>query len=557
MESFVLVEMPTDEAELVILNGKIWTPTSSNATALATRNGRIMSIGTDEQIKALMGPSTKILNARRRRVVPGFIDVHTHLDKIVDFETLQLDIQIPPCKDLDEGLRKIEEECLRIGPGQWIVAVAGVGRPMPTKAELDSVSPLNPVAIMESIHVQYLNSKALELSGITRTTKPPTGGTINRDEDGEPTGRIQECANMWYNLVPLQPYEQRKQCVLDVLKKFASYGVTTVGDFPQPRSMKIYQDLKDEGRLPIRLRLNFFTSGGGADRPSEDHSTTDLIFPVSDTYDNFLSGFGPRTGFGDDWIKFGALKLFLDGDGESAVHYDDSVKRDSWSGERKLSQEELNAMVGKAHRNGWQMLIHAVGDKAQDMCLDAYEYVQKKWPRPNTRHRIEHMGLNEAGPTTREMLERAKKLNVLPLVTGAWIYLGDGEGLHLTDDPQYIYRTLLDHGFRIPGNSDSDGSMPESWQPLFTIWAQVTRQAYDGSLNRIEQAITVSEALKGWTEDSAWAEFSEFDKGTLEVGKLADIIILDEDPLTCDKVKLKDIQVVNTIVGGNLVYERN
>lgn len=557
MEEYIIIDMPTDEAELVILNGKIWTPASSNASALASRNGRILSIGSDDKIQNLIGSKTKIIDAGGKRVLPGFIDVHTHLDKIVDFETMQLDIQIPPCRDLEEGMLKIEKECHRIGKGNWIVAVAGIGRPLPTKSQLDAISPHNPVAIMESIHVQYLNSKALEVAGINSRTKPPTGGTINLDENGEPTGRIQECANMWYDLVPLQPYDIRKDCVREILEKFASYGVTTVGDFPQPRSIKVYQDLKDEGNLPIRLRLNFFTSGGGSDKPSKDHSTTDLIFPVSDTYDNFLSSFGPRTGFGDDWIRFGALKLFLDGDGESAVHYTDPTKRKEWSGERKLSQEELNAMVGKAHRNGWQMLIHAVGDKAQEMCLDAYEYVQTRWPRKETRHRIEHMGLNEAGPTTPEMLERAKSLGVLPLVTGAWIYLGDSEGLHLTDDPQYMYRTLLDHGIRIPGNSDSDGSMPESWQPLFTIWAQVTRQAFDGTLNAPQEAITVQEALKGWTQDSAYAEFSECDKGTLEIGKLTDAIILDNDPLTCDKLELKDIKVLKTIVGGNLVYERN
>lgn len=418
MEDSAVIPRSVDEADLVILDGKIWSTEYPDASAIASRAGKIVAMGPNCIVEQYIGVHTEVINAHSKRVLPGFIDVHTHLDMIADFLFRQIDIQIPPCKDLDEGMKKIAGECSRAGPGVWVVAIAGVRRPIPSKAQLDEISPQNPVIIIESAHIQYLNTLALAAAKIDRDTKPPEDGIIERDEYGDLTGKIQEALNLWQGCIPDETYEVRKTNVLKLLKEFASYGVTSVADFPLARSMKIYQDLKDDGELPTRLRLNFFVSGKNANEPADDHSTTLMAYPVIDSYDNILSEFGPRTGFGDEWIKFGAVKIFLDGDNDAAAHYEDHNKRDEWVGNLKLNQEELNAIVEKAHRGGWQILIHAAGDKAQDMCFEAIERAQKNWPREDIRHRIEHLGLNEAGPVTPTMLQRAKNLNIIPLITG-------------------------------------------------------------------------------------------------------------------------------------------
>lgn len=550
--------IPSACADTVIVNGNIRTGIgNATATAIAVRAGRIIAIGSDRDIRALIGPKTNTIDTRGKTVLPGFIDVHTHLDAIADYERL-LSVHVPPLRDLDAVLAKIQEEIAKVGPGKWIVAVGGWGQPMPTKEQLDKIAPHNPVVVRESIHAQVLNSVALAEAGITRSFKTPEGGAIDRDGAGNPTGRIQELAYLWASKLPRPTYSERKASLLKVLQEFAKGGVTSIGDFPQAQSMKIYQELHEEGKLPVRLRFNLFTSGnkGGAKSEASESSTAEPANATADTYDNFLISLGPRTGFGDDWLRLGCAKLFIDGETLSAVRYDDPIKRTTWKGDLRISQPDLNAFVEKAHRAGWQVCIHAMGDKAQDMALEAIEKAQVAMPRPDPRHRIEHMGINEAGPTTDRQLELAQRLGVLPILTPAWIFLGP-EAFKTMKDPPFIYRRLLDKGFKIPGSSDSAGSMPESWRPFFSIWTQVARKTRTGELNSPEQAINVGEAIRGWTLDSAYAEFSEADKGSLEIGKLADMIIVQADPFAVSTDEIKNIEVLTTIVGGEIVYEKS
>lgn len=571
----------TKPADLVLLHGRVLTETPTGgytygAEAIAVRHERIVYVGSSAEARAYVGPETRVLDAEHKPVWPGLIDVHTHLGNMATFRTEQLDVRRPPLPDLDAVLAKIGQEAAKTPSRQWVQAIAGTGHDMPTRAQLDQVAPAIPVVVSESIHVQYLNSVALELSGIGTKPGPdpddlPPGATIDRDEHGVPTGRIQEAARLWSRCIPAVTFEQRKRAVHAQLLEMASYGLTTIGDFPQPRDMKVYQDLLDEGRLPVRLRMNLFCSGRKAEESEPGHDKDDHTVPIVDTMDHFLlTGLGLRTNFGDDWLRLGALKLFLDGDGIAAMRYKEPYgDRKGWTGSPKVSADELNAFVAQAHAQGWQVLIHAVGDKGQDMCLEAFERAQKLHPRPDSRalrHRVEHMGNCEAGPTTVGMLQHARRIGVTPLVTPAWVsldeFLPESEDKQpvsrgeIPSEARLLQRTLVDLGFPIPGNSDDEGSMQESWRPFFSIACQVLRLTSSGQTNSPEEAIPLDRAIQGWTRDSAWCELSENDKGRLAVGFLADFIILDRDPRSIDPKQLNDVQVNTTIVGGKVIFDR-
>jgi len=533
------VDSRVGEADLVLLEGKVITvdPSDSIAEAVAVKNGNIIAVGHNSEIAKLAGPQTQVVHLAGRTVLPGFIDAHTHLEGIAAFHRM-LDIHVPPLKDVDDILEKVRNEVKVKKPSEWIVGAGGWGQVLPTRQQLDSVAPDNPVVLRESAHVQILNSKALELLGIDKNTVPPLGGNIYKDAvTGEPTGKIQEMPQVWQSKIPPPSYEVRKQSLKEVMEDFTRKGVTTIYDFPSADGMRIYQDLRDVHQLPMRLRWQIILS------------QTDLEFA------HFVIDYGPRTGFGDNWLRLGGIKLFVDGETESAVRYDPPGQREKWVGGLRFTQDQLNDIVLRAHKAGFQIWTHALGDKAQDMILEAYERAETSAPRPDPRHRIEHAGNNEAGPTTAEQLERMKRLGIIPVPTGAWIYLGHAAFKTQADVP-FIYRTMLDHGLRPPGTSDSLGSMPESTNPFFSMWAMVTRETRDGTRNAPQEAITIREAIRGYTIDGAYSGFEEKIKGSIEVGKLADLIVLSADPLTIPSEQIRDIRVLLTVIDGKVVWRQ-
>jgi predicted amidohydrolase YtcJ len=525
------------EADLVLLEGKVITVdrNDSIAEAIAVKGGRIIAVGHTNEISKLIGKQTQVVQLGGRTVLPGFVDAHTHIEGIAAFHRM-LDVHVPPLKGIDDILDKVRDKVRSTNPGEWIVGAGGWGQVLPTRQQLDAAAPANPVVLRESAHVQILNSKALQILGIDRNTVPPRGGNISHDpKTGELTGRIQEMPGVWLSRIPLPSYQAREQSLREVMQDFIQKGVTSIYDFPSADGMRSYQNLRDEGRLPLRLRCQIILTG------------TDPAFQ------QFVINYGPRTGFGDDWLRLGGIKLFVDGETESGVRYEPPGQREKWVGDVRYTQEELNDIVLRAHMAGFQVWTHALGDKAQDMILEAYERAQVAAPRPDPRHRIEHAGNNEAGPTTVEQLERMKRLGVIPVPTGAWIYLGHAAFKTQAKVP-FIYRTMLDHGLRPPGTSDSLGSMPESTNPFFSMWTMVTRNTRDGELNGAEEAITVKEAIRGYTIDGAYSGFEEKNKGSIERGKLADLIVVSADPLTIESDQIKDIRVLMTLIDGKIVW---
>lgn len=524
-------------ADLLLLQGKVITVDSKDtiAEAVAIKDGRILAVGSTAEIQKYAGPKTQVVKLNGKAVLPGFIDAHTHLEGIAAFHRM-LDVHAPPLKGVDEILQKVQQRAKSSKQGEWIVGAGGWGQPLPTRQQLDTVAPSNPVVLRESAHVQILNSAALRELGINKGYQPPRGGHVFTDpKTGEPTGKIQEMPSVWGDKVPPPTYTARRQSLKEVMETFRSMGVTTVYDFPSGDGMKIYQDLRDAGQLPIRLRYQIILTGQPA------------------AFGDFVINYGPRTGFGDDWLRLGGIKLFVDGETESAVRYEPAGQRQKWVGDVRYTQQELNDIVLKAHKAGFQVWTHALGDKAQDMILDAYEAAEKADPRPDPRHRIEHAGNQEAGPTTAEQLDRMKRLDVIPVPTGAWIYLGHAAFKTQAQVP-FIYKTMLAHGLRPPGTSDSLGSMPESTSPFFSMWTMVTRKTRSGELNGPSEAISIQQAIRGYTIDGAYSGFEEQLKGSIEPGKLADLNVLSADPLTVPSDQIKDIKVLTTVLDGKLVH---
>ena len=528
-------------ADLALLDGKVITVVSDNSIvqAVAIKGGRILAVGDNAVIRELIGPTTHVIQLHGKTVLPGFIDAHTHIEGIADYHRM-LDLHVPPLKDVDEMLQKIKERAHNTAAGEWIVGAGGWGQPMPTRQQLDSAAPHHPALVRESAHEIVVNSRALELAHIGKNTPDPEGSKIWKDPNtGEPTGRLSEMFGRMLALIPKPAYDVREQSVKEVLQGFAGKGVTTIYDFPSADGLRIYQDLLAKGDLPVRLRCQLILNIANDRDP-------DAAFD-----ENFLK-YGIHTGFGNDWLKIGGIKLFLDGESETGLRYDPPGQKEKWVGVPKMTQPTLNRVVAEAQKNDFQIWIHALGDRAQDMALDAYQLAQHEYPRADARNRIEHAGNQEAGATSQEQLDRMKRLGIIPVPTGAWIYLGRAfKGTHA--EVPFIYRTLLDEGFRPPGNSDSLGSMPESMNPFFSMWAMVTRKTRSGELLAPQQAITPAEAIRIYTMYGAYSGFEEKMKGSIEKGKLADLIVVSDDPLTVPPDKLKDITVKLTIVDGKVV----
>jgi predicted amidohydrolase YtcJ len=505
------------------------------AEAVAVKADRIVAVGSNQEVSRWIGAATRVERLGGKTVLPGLIDAHTHIEGIAEFHRM-LDVHVPPPKGRADILEKVRERVHLAQPDEWIVGAGGWGQELPTREQIDEIAPHNPVVLRESAHVQILNTRALEILGITKDYVPPRGGHVFIDpKTGKPTGKIQEMPSVWQSKIPPARYAERRRLIREVLQDFRKNGVTTIYDFPDGDGMRIYQDLRAGGELPVRLRWQIILTG----RPK--------------AFGDFVIDYGPRTGFGDEWLSLGGIKLFVDGETESAVRYDPPGQRTTWAGDVRYTQEELNDIVLRAYQAGWQIWTHALGDKAQDMILEAYEKALTSVPRPDARLRIEHAGNQEAGPTTAEQLARMKRLGIIPVPTGAWIYLGHSAFKTQADVP-FIYRTLIDAGLRPPGNSDSLGSMPESTRPFFSMWAMVTRRTRDGIRLAPEQAITIAEAIRCYTQYGAYSGFEEGVKGSIEPGKLADLIVVSMDPLSIPAEDIKDVKVLMTIIGGRILW---
>ncbi|MBW2542131.1 MAG: amidohydrolase [Deltaproteobacteria bacterium] len=539
-------------ADLVLRNGKIVTMAANGAVvdAVAVAGDRILATGTRSEIESLIGEETELIDLGGRVALPGFIDTHVHIDCTATHTKLATSCHIPPvdyvavsgvADSRDAILESIKAQAEQTPVGQWII---GQGRFIletdgnsPTRRQLDEVAPDHPVMLRYSAHAQLLNSRALEAVGISRDAPSQDAldavapaARIRRDPtSGEPTGVVNECVDWVLGARNPWPDEALQGAIEATCREAVGFGVTGIHEFVSwSASARIYQELHRSGELPLRVQL------------------CPCIWGLYQTADiDVLVKLGIQTGFGNDWLKFGSVKIFVDGEGRD----EQGVARE-WP---RISQERLNALVLTAHRGGIRVMMHATSREGQEMAIAAVETALNAHPRSDHRHRIEHF----AGDYWPEGLARLKRAGIIPVPTpySSLGWYGDPWlDASQPGDKVVPYRSLVAGGFMPPGNSDCMGTEPEALNPWWSIWCVVARKTRSGRAICPEEGLGVMDAIRLYTTHSAYAGFEEAHKGSIEPGKLADLIVLSEDPFAIPPDGLREVRVVTTLIGGEVVH---
>lgn len=528
----------------VFFNGNILSMDPFNRTfsALVCEGERILALGDDKTALHLAGASAEKYNLDGKTVLPGFHEAHGHF--FMSAEALdRADLNSPPigsCTDISACLERLRAKAAELPPGQWIT---GYGyddsmiaeKRFPTRHDLDLVSREQPVAVNHiSGHLCMLNSKALEVVGYTRDTPDPQGGAIRREPDGTPSGILEETAAFMPQTYMSSHSESAMVDLLEAAGRlYLSRGVTSAIDAAifKAADVAALHTAARAGRLGVRLLYN----------------------PLYTIYDTITEPEREGTS-----LRRGGVKLLQDGSiqGYTAFlsqPYHTPFKGDpAWRGYPTFRREELFALIAKYHRAGVQCVIHANGDAAADDILDAVEAVQRECPRADARHLLVH-----AQTVREDQLDRFRALSVTPtFFTMHEYYWGDrhrdiflGPERAARQNPMH---SALQRSLVCSAHCDSP-VVPLA--PLLSLATCVTRKTTSGKVLGPEQRISVMEALRAHTISPAWQNFEEKDKGSLETGKLADMVVLDTDPLACDPEGLRDIGVLRTIVGGETLYE--
>ncbi len=542
---------PLPYPNLILYNGKIRTFTSETASceALACSGSRIVATGNSDDMRRFAGPETEMVDLKGRTAIPGLTDTHVHLSEkgtaemeLVDCRDFYLDVH-----SVADILQRLANAAASAPKGSWLVAH---GSPMqdfriadqrfPDKHDLDSACPDNPVSISFGAHVTIANSLALAAAKITRDTAHPAGGHIKHDpQTGEPTGELHERAQLIVKKVaPEFNYLQLKDGIVFALDQCLARGVTTVHDIVRyAEPVRAYQELYKEGRMHARVSI----LPRVIESMIESKSLTEL---------------GLITGFGNEWLRIGGVKMSIDGGitGRNACFHEPYENDQHNHGIIRIQQDELNHTVQVCHDAGLRCCVHAIGDKAFDMALDAYEHAIEHSPRKDHRHRIEHMGNWLATP---KLIQRMVRSGIVAIPNIAFAYYIGDAILDCVGEKRltkaFPFHTLLKNHVIIAGGSDSPGYWPVD--PLRDIATAASRKMRWGEVWIPEEKITVSEAFAMHTTTASWVGFEENDKGTLAVGKLADIAVLAEDPFAIQPEKIKDLKVEMTLVGGEIKYQ--
>ena len=521
-------------ADLVVVGGRVRTQESDQAVteAFAVKGGRFMAVGSNEDIQNLTSVNTEVIDASGMTVLPGFIDAHSHPSSAGLNALKNVNTNLGSVARIQDAL---SERVAGTPSGEWIVGYMyddtkqEEGRPL-NRIDLDAVSREHPIVVgHRGGHTGVYNSKAFEVAGITVNTLDPFGGHFYR-EDGELTGKVAERARGAFDVPSGSTREERAAGVSVICKEMNAAGLTSVHQAGTGSTGFVaYQDARDEGTLS--LRMNLMARGG--------------TFPA-------LQSAGIRTGVGDEWIRIGPVKFAADGSASErtmAMSTPYEGRPDDF-GILTMTQEEVHEGVEEAHRAGWQIAIHANGDVTIDMVLNAYERMQREYPRPDTRHRLEHCSL--VNPTLLQRIANGRYIPA-PFYTYAhyhgekWIEYGEEKM-----EWMFAHKSFIESGIPVAPASDHS---PGPYEPLMAIQSMVTRKDYTGRVWGPSQRITVDEALRVCTVNGAYASFEENEKGTITAGKLADFVILAEDPHDVDPDLIKEIQVIRTVVGGRTVHE--
>jgi predicted amidohydrolase YtcJ len=529
-------------ADLVLFNGKVVTVDvkESIVEAVAVKFGRVLHVGSDEDVKAYVGDDTEVIDLKGRTVIPGLIDSHCHMAStgLSKLMTVNLSEEAGVTSIADIQAR-LAEKAETTSEGEWIRGTREDDSKLqekrhPTRWELDEAAPGHPVIITTvGGHFSIVNSKALEMAGVTKDTPDPVGGTFERDPNtGELTGGAHETA---VGLVRGPREEPSRELASKGAKQMlllcAAAGITCVHDSLGGSQIRAVLDLKNRGELPIRVRMDVSIG----------------LFPE-------LHKLGIYRGFGDDWVRITGLKFFFDGSisARTAAVSEPYLHRADYYGVMATTREIARKTILDAYEAGYRIVAHANGDKAIDMYLDIMEEAQTKFPRDDPRNRDIHCTV-----VNPRLINRIKKLGILPTIFGPYPYYHGDKLIPAFGEDRlewmFAARSFLDAGVKIAAHSDHSAA---PYPPLMGIHALVNRTTKAGKPIGQSQKVSVIEALKLYTINGAYQAFDEEQLGSIEPGKLADMVVLGEDILTAPAETIIDIPIDMTIIDGKTVFAR-
>ena len=536
----------TRGADKILYNGRVLTMEPGDEGRVgfvALRGDRIIHVGQPEELAEWRVRGTECIDAGGGTILPGFIDAHLHLLLMAEM-AVQIDCSQSAVSSFSDILDKIRKETGRLPAGSWVRA-AGYddtklsGTPF-SRFDLDAVAPNHPVFIAHvSVHRGVANSLALKHGGIREETPDPPGGQLGRDpETNQLNGFLYEEAAFRYGLealsataeivIPSLSMDELHRGIRIAGTRYLQAGITSVGEaLATPDFFKACQELRKQDDLPLRIYG---------------------LVPYK--YLDAVEASGLRTGFGDAWLRLGAVKIIADGAiaGRTACLREPYCDPALGNGILLLSPEQIGERIRRAHESGFQVAVHANGDRAIEIVLKAFEFALAKTPRSNHRHRIEHCSL-----VTAEIVRQMQRLGLLAIPFGSYVW-AHGEKLlafYGADRVRrlFAHRDFLDHGIALAGSTDNPCG---PYEPLLAIQSCITRRGQDGTLLGENQRISLMEALRMYTLGSAYASFEEHLKGSLKVGKLADIVVLGEDITRVPPGEIRNIPVRWTLVGGQI-----
>ncbi|HLJ95364.1 MAG TPA: amidohydrolase [Gemmataceae bacterium] len=556
----------SDSADLIIHHASVVTVDDKSHIfeAIAAKNGRILALGDDETIFKLRGPKTTVIDANGNSVLPGLFDSHVHPMSAALSEWKE---PLPVLNSLRDVFAYIRKQAATTPRGEWIIVRYAFptrlveGR-FPTRSELDVAAPNHPV-LYHAGPAGVANSAALQLSGITKDTPNPAAGTIVKDPStGQPTGMLRNA----YQVLKGVPRESdqasastKREAVKKLFRLYNSQGLTSISDRNASRAdLDLYLSLRENKELTLRIHVA---------RSFDPSGTREEIVRKLEALPGQDKRGGP-TGVGDDWVRIGPIKLFLDGGMLNGSAYmrqpwppgeTYQIVESNYRGLLFIKPEQLQIILEEAVPRGWQMTAHTAGEGAMDVLLDAYDLVNRQTPIKERRFCITHANF----PSQRN-LEICQRLGVCADVQPAWLWK-DGTTLRTVLGEARMrwfqpYKTWLQYT-TIGGGSDhmiklDSLQATNPWNPWLGMWITLARLCERGTVLMPEQRLTREQALRLYTINNAYLHHQEKNSGSLEIGKLADLVIIDQDFLNCHLSLIPQIQVAYTIVAGNVVYER-
>ncbi len=527
---------------LLLINGRIKTMDERTpmVEAVAIRNGVVVAIGSNAEVRAASAAKSEVIDLAGRTATPGLNDAHAH-PMLVGMALDDLVISTPPVASIVQIVSMVDAAAERRPHGSWIVG-RGYDQARlsdqrhPTRSDLDPVSPNHPVLLFRACHhIGVANSAGLALAGIDRHTPDPDGGQIDRDADGEPTGVVRETALTMVQHAIADPSQSELETNIERgLKAFLASGVTSTVEagIDRPDELRAYQALWQRGQLPVRSYL---------------------MMIMADTLDELID-LGIQSGFGDPMLRIGPAKLFSDG----SIGGRTARMRNPYEGQAEnvglwmQEPDDMKALVKKAHSAGFQVGIHAIGDAAIDLILDAYEAAQTADPRPDPRHRIEHCSIVDLAT-----IDRIARLGVVPIPGTSFLYyFRDAYVQNLGMDRirhTYGMRSFIDRGVIAAASTDAP-VVPTS--ATIGLQTMMTRTDIDGHEVWTDEAVSLDDALRAYTVNGAYASHEERLKGRLIPGMLGDVTIFETDLESVAPGDIGQIAVDHTIIGGAIVHSR-